>query len=326
MLAFVTGATGLVGANLVAALNERGHAVRILRRATSRLDALEGLTYEEVIGDVLDEASLIQGMEGCDWVFHAAGVADYWRSGVEWLYRVNVIGTRRVMTAALKCGVRRVVHTSSVAALGVPEPGQLLDESHSFNLRPEQFRYGHSKALAEREVLRFVEQGLPAVIVNPGAILGPRDVHFISGSLIREVARHWIPISLPGGMSLIDVRAVAEAQIAAAERGRVGHRYILGGINIYHHDLLTAVARVVGQRPPIMVVPRPLCVPLAWGLAALQLVWPRPLPMSAEQLRLSVETFFVNSEKAERELGLRPTVLEQVIYDTYAWYRDHGML
>ncbi len=326
MRVLVTGATGFVGANLVAALTARGYAVRILRRSTSRLDALEGLSYEEAIGDILDLDSLRRAMDGCAWVFHTAGAADYWRSGIDRLYRVNVTGTQCVMEAARQADVARVVYTSSVAALGVPPPGREGDETMTFNLRPEAFRYGHSKYLAEQEVLAAVERGVSAVIVNPCVILGPRDVNFISGSLVREVYRRWIPLALPGGMNLVDVEAVAAGHIAAAERGRVGERYILGGVNLTHLEVLRLVARVVGQRAPIGVLPRAL-VPLLAALVSLgQRLWPRPLPISAEQVRLSVHRFFFSSRKAQTELGLPPTHPEETIRKTFQWYRAHGYL
>jgi len=326
MRALVTGATGFVGANLVAALAERGHAVRILRRSTSRLDALAGLEYEEAIGDILDADTLRQAMAGCDWVFHTAGAADYWRSSLERLYRVNVDGTRQVMAAALEAGVARVVYTSSVAALGAPPDGKLGDESMEFNLRPEEFRYGHSKYLAEREVMAAVKRGLPAVIVNPCVILGPRDVNLISGSLVREVYHRWVPVALPGGMNLVDVEAVVAGHIAAAECGRVGERYILGGVNLTHLETLRLVAQIVGQRPPVGVIPRAAVPLLAALLALVQMVWPRPLPMSVEQLHLSTRYFFFDSSKAERELGLPPTSPTETIRKTFQWYNEHGYL
>ena len=196
----------------------------------------------------------------------------------------------------------------------------------TFNLSPEEFRYGHSKHLGEQEVMKAVKRGLQAVIVNPCAILGPRDVNFISGSLIREAYRRWIPVSLPGGLNVVDVEAVAAGHIAAAERGRVGERYILGGVNLTHTELLRLTARVVGQRPPLFTIPRPLVPTLAvlWG--GLQAIWPRPLPMSAEQMRLSTCYFFFSSEKAERELSLPPTQPLETLRKAFRWYRDHGYL
>ncbi|HEY66616.1 MAG TPA: SDR family oxidoreductase [Caldilineae bacterium] len=326
MQVLVTGATGFVGANLVAALTARGHTVRILRRPTSRLKALEGLTFEDTVGDILDEETLRKAMEGCAWVFHAAGAADYWRSRPERLYRVNVEGTRHVMRVALEAGVSRIVYTSSVAALGAPPEGQIGDESLVFNLRPEEFRYGHSKYLAEQEVLAAVERGLPAIIVNPAVILGPRDVNFISGSLIWEVYHRWIPVAPPGGINLVDVEAVVAGHIAAAERGRVGERYILGGVNLTHLELLRMTAQIVGQRPPLGTLPGTCVRLLAALLGVIEKARPGALPISAEQLRLSTRYFFFSSRKAETELGLPPTEPLDLIRRTFVWYREHGYL
>src|SRR5512137_436504 len=145
MLALVTGSTGFVGANLCAALAERGWTVRALHRASSRLDMLQGISVEHAIGDVNEPQTLAQAMRGCDVVFHVAAVADYWRQGADKLYRVNVEGTRAVCQAALQARVSRLVFTSSVASLGIPRLGTFADESHAFNLPPDRFRYGHSK-------------------------------------------------------------------------------------------------------------------------------------------------------------------------------------
>ncbi|HID89848.1 MAG TPA: NAD-dependent epimerase/dehydratase family protein, partial [Anaerolineae bacterium] len=160
MKALVTGSTGCVGANVVAALLRRGYEVRAMHRPTSRLDALEGLEVEQVVGDILDPPSLARAMEECDWVFHVAAVSDYWRTPPEVIYRVNVEGTRNVVEAALRAGVHRLIYTSSVGALGIPPEGRLLDESSVFNLPPHRFPYGHSKHLAEEVVREAVAEGL----------------------------------------------------------------------------------------------------------------------------------------------------------------------
>ena len=144
--ALVTGGTGFVGANIVAALGERGIVARILRRESSPLNALDGLTYEDVLGDILDpQETLAAAMEGCDWVFHVAAVSDYWRKRTEQLYKVNVEGTANILAAARLAGVRRFVFTSSLAALGLPFDGRMLTESSQFNLRPKRLPYAYSK-------------------------------------------------------------------------------------------------------------------------------------------------------------------------------------
>jgi dihydroflavonol-4-reductase len=325
VLTLITGATGCIGANLVEAVTQHGWRVRALRRTTSSLRALEGLSYESALGDVTDLDSLRAAMRGVQVVFHAAAVADYWRSGAELLYHVNVDGTRNVMQAALDCGVRRVVYTSSVAALGQPVFGYALDETAAFNLRPNEFHYGYSKVLAEQVVHEFVAQGLAAVIVNPAVVLGPRDVNLISGSIILEEKRRGIPVYPPGGVCVIDVADVCAAQIVAAERGRVGERYILGGDNLWYRDLLTLTAEVVGRKPPRRALSRDMMRRLGSAADRLQRMGLR-LPANGDQLRFSAETLWFDSSKARRELGLTTRPYREAAQRTYDWYRANGYL
>jgi dihydroflavonol-4-reductase len=261
--ALVTGATGCVGANIVEALLARGYEVRALRRVSSKLDALAGLDPEYATGDVLDEASLRAAMAGCALVFHAAAIAQYWRNGPEAIYAANVTGTRNVLRAARAQGVQRVVFTSSVAVLGVPTwRGHVLDESASFNLRPAQFHYGHSKVLAEAEVQRAVAEGLDVVIVNPVSVIGQRDVYFVGGEILRTAQRGLLIGAPPGGMGVVSARATGAGHVLAAERGRTGERYILNGENISHRALMTLAAEITGGRAPWMTIPRALMAPL----------------------------------------------------------------
>lgn len=329
MKALVTGSTGFVGANLVEGLATAGHEVRALRRATSRLDALAGLSYESVIGDVLDRASLSSAMAGVDWVFHVAAVADYWRQGgTARLYHINVGGTRHVLSAALAAGVRRVVFTSSAAALGMPSNQTgTLDEAATFNLPPFRFPYGHSKHLAEKVVHEFVARGLDVVIVNPTIILGPRDLNFISGSLIREIYRRRVPVIPPGCINYVDVSDVVAGQIAAAERGRTGERYILSGHNLTHRQAVTTIAQTVGAPPPRLPLPRATLRPLARALDLFNRLWPGEPLADGNQVRLMQYTFLFDGSKARRELKLEPPMpFRTSVERTFRWYRDNGYL
>jgi len=326
MKALVTGSTGFVGANLCAALVAHGWSVRALHRASSRLDALEGVAVEHAIGDVNEPHSLAVAMRGCDVVFHMAAVADYWRQSAEKLYRVNVEGTRAVCQAALDAKISRLVFTSSVASLGIPKPGQPADESHEFNLPPERFRYGHSKLLAEGVVREFVSRGLDAVIVNPSIILGPGDLNEISGSIMTQVARRRSAslVYPPGGVNYIDVQDVCAGHIAAAECGHTGERYILAAHNLTHHEAMKIVAEVVGTPAPRLGIPRALIGPLAALLDLAGKLSPRPLPMNGDQMRLSGEFVYFYSGKAIHELSLPQTPFRETVERTYQWYKAHG--
>ena len=326
MKVLVTGATGFVGSNIAAALAARGDQVRVLRRATSRLDALEGVPVEHVVGDILAPDSLLPAMQGCQVVFHVAATSQYWRSTRETLYRVNVDGTRNVMQAALATRVERLVHTSSVAAIGYPRPGRLADESQTFPPELSWWPYGHSKHLAELEVQQAVAQGLPAVVVNPTIILGPRDVNFVSGSLVRASIKGQLRILPPGGSNVVHVDDVVAGHLAAAERGRPGERYILGGENLSHWDSAVILAEVTGGPRPWLVLPRWSLAPLARLVDAFNAVSRRPPLATGEHILLGGETFFVDNHKAVRELGLPQTPFRQAVADAYNWYRGHGLL
>jgi dihydroflavonol-4-reductase len=326
MIALVTGATGFIGANLIEALNRHGWQARALRRQSSSLKALDGLTYESVIGDVIDRASLDGAMKDIDIVFHVAASADYWRSSVDKMLCINVSGTRNVLEAAHAAGVRRVVLTSSCASLGQPPFGKMLDERAQFNLRPEEFPYGFSKHLAEQVAIEFVRRGLDVVIVNPAVVMGPRDVNLISSSLIVEAARRSIPIIPPGGVSVIDVADVCEAHIAAAERGHAGERYILTAENLWHEQLLGVIADAVGKRRPTLRVSKRMLRATSQVINFMRNTLRLRLPLSSEQMRFSADTFWFDPDKARRELGLTTRSFTETVRRTYEWYKANGYL
>ncbi len=325
--ALVTGATGLVGANLVDVLNRAGWQVRILRRPTSRLDALEGLAYEDAVGDILDRESLLRAMEGVDVVFHVAGAADHWRTTRERLYRVNVDGTRTVVQAALEARISRLVYTSSIAAIGpAPDPAHPVDETHRFTLSPEIFPYGHSKWLAEKEVRKGVERGLDAVIVNPAIVIGPRDSHLITGSMFITLLRsRGLPFAPRGGSGVVAARDVALGHLRAAEMGRTGERYILSAENMTHKELACMLADALGVPGPRWELPSWMAPPLATlveGLRALGI----KVPTRGSTLRMSVYWFYVNNEKSRRELGLTYGPLPDAVQEALSWLREHHLL
>lgn len=323
MKALVTGATGFVGAHIVRALAQDGHEARALHRSTSRLDALTGVEYESALGDVTDFDSLRAASEGCDWVFHVAAVADYWRADASRMFEVNVEGTRRVLQAAREAGVKRVVFTSSAAAVGLRDD-RPADENDPFNLPPERFPYGYSKVLAEEVVQAAVADGQEVVTVNPVVVLGPGDLNVISGDFVLKVKRlQWtIPVP-PGGVAVIDVRDVARMQIAAAQRGKVGERYILGAANYKFAAWFKLIAEVVGATSPGFPVPAWALEPMADLFDAAQSRGLN-LPIDGNQTRLGARDIFFNPEKAWRDLCPPQIDMRQSVADTYAWYLEHG--
>ncbi|MGC9357496.1 MAG: NAD-dependent epimerase/dehydratase family protein [Anaerolineae bacterium] len=327
MKALVTGATGCVGSNIVEALLARGYEVRAMQRSTSRLDALDGLAPEMVVGDILDAPSLRAAMAGCDWVFHAAAVSQYWRNRPDLIYEVNVEGTRNVVQAAQAVGVGRLVYTSSVAALGFPEsPGQILDESHAFNIKPGQFPYGYSKILAEGVVQSAVAEGLDAVIVNPVTVIGQRDVGFVGGEFLRAASMGLAVAAPPGGMGIVSARRLGEAHVLAAERGQTGERYILNGENVSYLVLTRTVAEVMGVRPPLFIVPRPVMGFLAVVVGLWNRLRRSPPLLDDMHLRFSTKQLYYDGSKARQELGFDGGSARAAVEEAWGWYQDQNLL
>ena len=322
--ALVTGGTGFVGSNIALRLVERRWDVRILNRQGSTQELLEGGPFEFVSGDVLEPETLPPAMQGIDVVFHAAGVVDYWNQGVERMYQVNVEGTRNVMEAALRAGIERVVHISSTAAMGI-HPDEIVDETYTFNVKPERFVYGHSKYLAEEIVFESIKQGLQAVIVNPTTVIGPRDIRKVSSGMVIEVVKHCVPPLIPpGGVNIVPICDAAQGTIEAAIKGCVGERYILGGENMSHKQIYQTIANVVGCGMKLKVMPR-WQVSLIAGLTdMLQPQTSGPVPLTGTRLRLESQFFYYETTKARSTFNMPQTPLRVTIGRTYEWYEEMG--
>jgi dihydroflavonol-4-reductase len=325
MKALVTGGTGFLGANLALGLLRQGWSVRILRRMTSPLEAVNDLDVEHAIGDITNLDSLMAAMKDIDVVFNVAAISQYWRNKPSLIYKVNVGGAQNVFDAAARSGVQRVVHTSSATAVGFVR-GRSATEADPFNQSPKRLPYGHSKWLAEELARDRVKAGQDITVVNPAAIAGARDINWISGSILREAKRGRIPVIPQGGVNFVAVQDVVAGHIAAAEKGRAGERYILGGENLTNRQTTLMACEIVGVRPPRLTQPRwtiPLAALVLNGIAAL--IGPK-LPLSGEQMRLTGEYIYFDSSKAQRELGLPHTPIRQALQECYDWYMAHHYL
>jgi len=321
----VTGASGFIGSAVCRHLAQVGFTVRAMHRPSSNLAALEGLSVEHRVGDLFDLDSLARAADGTRWVFHVAAVAEYWRQRPAEVIRGAVEGTRNVVRACRQAGVARLILTSSLAALGVPEHGELLTESNVFNLPVKRSPYGFAKRQAEVEALQAAGNSLEVVIVNPSIVLGAGDVHQISGSLVIEAARGRTFLYTRGGTNVVHVDDVAAGHLAAAERGRSGERYLLGGENLAYQQLFTLLAEVVGTRPPWLLLPDWAVEPTASLIDLVRHVI--RLPLEGNQLRLSKQRLFCDTSKARRELGLtRTRPARQAIVEALAWYRARGVV
>jgi dihydroflavonol-4-reductase len=324
--ALVTGSTGFLGSTLVSALNECEIEVLGLRRDTSPDNAVEGLKLIPVIGDILTPSSLPKAMEGVDWVFHVAAVSDHRHTPADVIYKVNIDGARNVFEAAKQAGVKRVVFTSSSAALGIPlRDKPLMDETNRFNMKPEEFPYGYSKHRAEEIMADYVDQGVDIVSVLPAAVMGPRDLKFISGELIVQALKGVILAIPKGGLNYIDVRDCVHGHIAAAEKGRHGERYLLSGQNMTHRESMKILNQVLGTRIPPFDIPTWSLSSVANAVGILRSIGLN-LPVNKEAVLLGGQYLYYDNRKAVGELGLETRQFSESVRDAYWWYAENDYL
>lgn len=318
--AFVTGATGFVGSAVVHALLRRGVEVRALARRSSDLRNLADHDVAIVHGDLLQEDGLTNALQGCDMLYHVAAYYSTSEADAQKMYEVNVQGTKSIMRAALTAGVQRVVHTSTIGTIGQPGDGRLATEEMPFDHWETGSHYAKSKYLGEVAALSICNLGLPVVVVNPCAPVGPGDLKPSStGQRILDYLHGKRPSFVSGGINFVAVRDVAEGHILAAEKGRVGERYILGHRegNLMLEDFLRLMERVSGE-------PRPQYRVTA-GVSMMR----RVLSVLRLEKRAPVRDFRPDAltcdpSKAIGELGLPQTPLESAFAEAVAWFRDHG--
>ncbi len=326
MTTLVTGATGFVGAAVARALLAKGHAVRALVRATSDRRNLDGLDLDIVVGDLTDRESLDRAARGCEALFHVAADYRIWCPDPDSMLRTNVDGTRAIMEAAGAAGVRRIVYTSSVAALGVAADGKPGDENTAATAADMIGPYKRSKFLAEAEVSRLArDAGLPAVIVNPSTPVGPRDIKPTpTGRLIVEAAAGRMPAYIETGLNVVHVDDVADGHLLAFDKGKPGRRYILGGEDMSLREILVAVAGLAGRRPPRFRLPHGLVMPIAHVAEAVaRLTGVEPLA-TVDGVRMARKRMYYSSDRAKAELGYAPRPAADGLRDAVAWFRTNG--
>jgi dihydroflavonol-4-reductase len=326
-LSLVTGATGFVGSAVARALIEMGHDVRVLARPNSDRRNLVDLSTEVAEGSLEDALSLVRAVAGCRYLFHVAADYRLWVTDPAPMFRTNVEGTRVLMRAALDAGVERVVYTSSVATLGLVPDGPANEETPS-NVEDMIGPYKRSKFQAE-EVVRdlIARRGLPAVIVNPSTPVGPRDRKPTpTGRLVLESARGHMPGYVETGLNIVHVDDVAAGHLAAAELGRVGERYILGGENLSLARILAEVAQAAGTRAPRIRVPYTVAYPVAIGAELLARLSGRKPFITLDGVRMARKKMYFTSEKASRELGYTPRPARHAIADAVSWFKANGYL
>ncbi|HVP80731.1 MAG TPA: hopanoid-associated sugar epimerase [Thermodesulfobacteriota bacterium] len=329
MKTLISGAAGFIGSAVLRRLLAAGHDVRAVILPQSDHRNLVGLPVEIVYGDITDRRSIDRAMAGCSVVFHVAGDYRLWIPKPDEVYQNNVAGTRNVMLAAIEAGIERVVYTSSVATLGSNPDGSPADEETRASLRDMIGHYKRSKFMAEAEVKRLAdEQGLPVVIVNPSAPLGPRDIKPTpTGRIIVDAVSGRMPAYVDTGLNVVHVDDVGAGHLLALERGKVGDRYILGGTNMTLKEILCVIASLTGQPLPRIRLPHSF----AFSVACLSEVWASLVSKKEPRatligVRLARKKMFFSIEKARRVLGFNPRPAEEALRDAIGWFRENGYL
>lgn len=319
MKVLVTGASGFIGSKLVAGLVEQGHSVRTLGRSTLRPD-LAALPVEHVVADIIDHDKVAAAVAGRDVVYHLAGLVSYRKSVRDRQYRINVVGTRNVMDSCLKAGVSRVIHTSSIAAMGIPPEGQVGDESFVYNLTGRGLNYCETKHEGELVVNDYQKKGLPVLMLCPGIVLGEGDSHPHHQAIFMALSKGWLVGWPSGGVSFCDIQDVVGAHLNALTMGRAGERYVLASANLTYREATTIVSRVLGSPKPRFEIPGAIIeLAGAFSEAVFPLLGQRPA-LTRQVAWLSRQKIFFSAAKAVAELAYQQTDFEQMIRRVAPYY------
>lgn len=317
--ALVTGASGFLGWHVARLLLERGVHVRALCRPNSQIHEIP---VERCDGDLRNPASLRNACRGCDHVFHVAADYRLWSKNPKELYDSNVEGTRNLLEAAAQAGAERIVYTSTVGCIGIPKGG-LGDETTPVAINDMAGHYKRSKWLAEQVALDKARAGLPVVIVNPTAPVGDHDWKPTpTGKIIVDFLSNKLPAFVDTGLNLIDVRDTAAAHLLAAERGKLGERYILGRENLTLQQILTRLSTIAGKPAPKTRIP----YPLAYAVGLSTTVWANltgiPPVAPLEGVKMARKRMFVSTAKANRELGFQPAPVDAALRRAVDWFHS----
>lgn len=326
MKALVTGATGFIGAAVARAVAASGTDVRVLVRPESDLRNLDGLTVERIPGDLRDPASLRRALTGCQQLYHVAAHYALWAQDPRVFYDINVTGTRTLLEAARAVGTARIVYTSTIGAIGLPDGDGLGTEETPVSLAQMAGDYKRSKYLAEQDVLKMAREGLPVVIVNPSAPVGERDIKPTpTGRMIVDFMKGLMPAYIETGMNLIDVEDVAVGHVHAMERGRLGERYILGNKNLMLKEIFEILSRLTGVPAPRIKLPRLAILPLAYANQWLADHITHRVPrIPLEGVKMAKYRMHYDCSKAVKELGPPQIPVEVALGKAVRWFRDHG--
>lgn len=327
MRVLVTGGTGFVGAHVARKLVERGDQVYVLHRPTSDTNLINKLPVTRVVGDITDHDSLLPHFEGMEQLYHVAADYRLWAPDPREIFRNNVDGTRNVLEAAKQTGVGRVVYTSTVGCLGIPDDGSPGTEDTPVTREELVGNYKKSKYDAQEIALDYARRGLDVVIVNPSTPVGPGDIKPTpTGKIIVDYMNGKIPAYVETGMNLVAVEDVAEGHLLAAEKGRTGEKYILGNRNMSLREMLETLARIAGRNAPNMKVPLWLAyIAAVIDTTASRVVGKEP-GIPVESVLMARKWMYFSVKKAITELELPQSPVDDALERAVTWFEDNGYL
>ena len=329
MRVLITGATGFIGSAVLRKLLNRGVKCRALVRLHADRRNLEGLDVDVTTGDLLNPGTLDEAARGCDGLYHIAADYRLWARDPDRLMATNVDGTRQMLLAAARAGIKRIVYTSSVASIKPNDDGSPTDETAPTSLSDMIGPYKRSKFLAEAVIHELIdEHHLDVVIVNPTAPFGPRDIKPTpTGRLVVEAATGHMPAFLDTGLNIVHVDDVAEGHLLAFEKGKCGERYILGGDNLFLKDILEQIAALVGRPAPTIRLSPGLVMPIACVTEAIAKIGLIKAPfVTMDSVRMARKYMFFSSEKAHTRLGYRSRPAREALADAVSWYQENSYI
>ena len=329
MKVLLTGATGFIGSAILRQLLERGYEVRTLIRPTSDQKNISGLGCEIYFGNLNDKRSIERAMKNCQILMHVAGDYRIWSNNLEEITKTNVIGTQNVMIAAIASKIEKIIYTSSVATLGINSDDTPANEKTPSSLKSTVGTYKKSKFLAEQEVWRMIRnQSLPAVIVNPSAPIGPRDIKPTpTGQIVVKAANGEIPAFIETGLNIVHVDDVAKGHLLALDSGVIGQRYILGGENLSLKSILDLVSEFSDKSSPTISIPANVILPIAYLVQGWARITKSPEPfVTVDGVKMAKHKMYYSSAKAELELGYKHRPVRKAVQDALKWFGENGYL
>ncbi|HTA58942.1 MAG TPA: hopanoid-associated sugar epimerase [Candidatus Baltobacteraceae bacterium] len=324
MTTLVTGAAGFLGSHVARQLVARGESVRVLMRASSSNRAISDLSLEYVTGDLRDAASLDRAMAGVKRVYHVAADYRLWAKRSQDIYDSNVGGTKNLLAAARRAGVEQLIYTSTVATIAVDRP-ELPNEFTDAKLEEMVGHYKRSKWMAEREVIQAAKEGLPVIVAMPTTPVGPWDWKPTpTGKIILDFLNGKMPGYVETGLNFVGVEDCAAGHLLAAEKGKVGQRYLLGAENLTLKGLLDLLAQITGLRAPGMKIPHGMALGVAYVDTVFSRLMGKEPQIPVEGVKIARHKMFVDASRAQRELGFQPGPVVAALERAVRWYRANG--